>query len=81
MADPIKRYELNNVVWREYEFDGAAGRVTYRIEEPTDFYWAPGHTTHRVVDSLEIVHIVPAPGENGCVVRYLKRIGERPVEF
>ena len=81
MSEPVKEHLLTEVLWREYEFDGTNGRVTYRIEQPWAFYWAPGHSTHRVVDSEGVVHIVPAPGSEGCVVRYKKPENVKPVEF
>ena len=52
--------------WREYDFDD---RV-YRIESPVAFYYRPGGTTHRVITADGVVHCVPAPGVNGCVLRW-----------
>lgn len=52
--------------WREYDF---GGRV-YRIEKPQTVYYRPGGSTHRVTDAEGIVHCVPAPGQNGCVLRW-----------
>lgn len=62
--------------WREYDFGGR----TYRIIDPIAFYVRPGGSTHRVVDTLGIVHCVPAPGFNGCVLRWKNR-GADPVGF
>ena len=50
--------------WREYDF----GNRVYRIENPKQLYI--GTTTHRVVDANGITHCVPAPGNNGCVLRW-----------
>ncbi len=50
--------------WREYEF---GGRV-YRIDNPQALYL--GKTTHRVVDADGITHCLPAPGAQGCIVRW-----------
>lgn len=86
MAD-VKEYKLEGVIWREYEFmlefDGKFGLAprVYRIENPVLFYWAPGHTTHRVLDSEGVLHIVPAPGEKGCVMRQKKADGFPAVAF
>lgn len=61
--------------WREYDF---GGRV-YRIENPVALYVRPGGTTHRVVDAAGVTHCVPAPGYNGCVLRWFSP--DRPVAF
>lgn len=84
--EPVKRYTLDGVIYREYEWiydddDEAEYIRIYRIDDPVAFYWAPGHTTHRVLDKNGTVHIVPAPGEKGCVLRYAKAYGEDPVRF
>lgn len=63
--------------WREYDF---GGRV-YRIDEPKSLYCRPGGTTHRVVDAAGVVHCVPAPGQQGCVLRWLPKDSGSPVQF
>jgi hypothetical protein len=66
MANLVK-IDLKGVEeWREYDF---GGRV-YRIEAPTNVHFRPGGETHRVTDADGIVHCVPAPGTNGCVLRW-----------
>lgn len=52
--------------WREYDFDG---RV-YRIDNPQTVVIKEGGSTHRVIDAEGIVHVVPAPGYFGCVLRF-----------
>ena len=52
--------------WREYDF---SGRI-YRIIAPTRVEFRPGGTTHRVTDAEGVVHCVPAPGRDGCVLRW-----------
>lgn len=52
--------------WREYDFPS---RV-YRIDAPAKLEYREGGTTHRVTDGEGIVHLVPAPGHLGCVVRF-----------
>ena len=76
-AAAATRHELVGVAWREYDFDG---RV-YRVERPVAFWHRPGGETHRVEDAAGVVHIVPAPGHHGCVLRYVKDPGEPPVRF
>jgi hypothetical protein len=57
---------LTMEAWREYDF---GGRV-YRIEKPKALFTRPGGTTHRVVDQNNVTHCLPAPGVNGCVLRW-----------
>lgn len=65
MENLIGPMNLKAELWREYDF---GGRV-YRIENPIEFYYRKGGATHRVVCVHGVVHIVPAPGVNGCVLR------------
>ena len=67
--------DLSVELWREYDF----GERCYRIDSPKFLYI--GRTTHRVVDSFGIVHCLPAPGFNGCVLRWQSRNPGKPVEF
>jgi hypothetical protein len=64
-------------LWREYDF---GGRV-YRIDNPVTLVYSRGGSTHRVVDSRGVVHCVPAPGFNGCVLRWAKPVDHKPVDF
>ena len=78
MSD-LQRHELAayHEIWREYDF---SGRV-YRIVRPQTLWMREGGSTHRVVDGDGIVHLVPAPGVSGCVVRWKKEDGYAPVDF
>ncbi len=67
--------DLSDELWREYDFGGRA----YRIENPKSLY--VGTTTHRVVDAENTVHCVPAPGKEGCVLRWKTRDPAKPVLF
>jgi len=40
------------------------------INKPKTLYLRPGGSTHRVVDANGITHCLPAPGVNGCVLRW-----------
>lgn len=63
----LKKIDLRGVEeWREYDFDG---RV-YRIDSPVSVEFRTDSTTHRVTDAMGIVHCVPAPGNQGCVLRW-----------
>lgn len=61
--------DISVELWREYDF---GGRV-YRINNPKELWTRPGGTTHRVVDSEGVAHCLPAPGQMGCVLRWLQR--------
>lgn len=66
----IKEMDISHEDWREYDFGGR----TYKIILPLKLYYREGGTTHRIVtkdahDNL-IAHCVPAPGVNGCVLRW-----------
>ena len=63
-------YDITVEEWREYDY---GGRV-YRIEKPTKLYISK--TTHKVVDSSGVVHCVPAPGHNGCALRWKQYEGD-----
>lgn len=69
--------DLSNEAWREYDF---GGRV-YRIERPALLFVRPGGTTHRVVDAENVTHCVPAPGFQGCVLRWTGHGGDHATTF
>lgn len=77
MSEDLKKGDLKNEAWREYDF---GGRV-YRIDKPKTLYTRPGGTTHRVVDANNVTHCVPAPGEKGCVLRWTGNDGTDGVTF
>ena len=73
----MKRHDLTVEVWREYDF----GDRVYRIDDPVELITRENGTTHRVVTGDGIVHCVPAPGINGCVLRWKSRDEDKPVAF
>lgn len=77
MSDELKTSDLTCEEWREYDF---GGRV-YRIENPVSLVTRVGGTTHGVVDSVGIVHCVPAPGVGGCALRWKPKNADEPVQF
>lgn len=77
MAAELTKSDVSTEQWREYDFNG---RV-YRIDAPVTLYHRAGGECHRVVDADGIVHLVPSPGSNGCVVRWTNRPGEPEVVF
>ena len=65
----LKKINVKGVEeWREYVFIGR--QEAYRINDPVSIEFYSGSSTHRVTDSLGIVHCVPAPGFYGCVLRW-----------
>lgn len=63
----LKKIDVKGVEkWREYDFQG---RI-YRISSPVSIEFREGSTTHRVTDVDGVVHCVPAPGHQGCVLRW-----------
>ena len=73
----LSKNDITTEEWREYDF---GGRV-YRIDAPKTLFMRPGGTTHRVLDFNNVVHCVPAPGLNGCVLRWSNKDKTNPVEF
>lgn len=57
--------------WREYRFyeRDSGARRSYWIDSPRRICIRPGGSTHRVLDADGVVHIVPAIGVLGCIVR------------
>lgn len=70
MSD-LKETDISNELWREYDF---GGRV-YRIDAPQKLFLRSGGTTHRVVTTDGVAHCVPAPGVQGCVLRWKQAVG------
>jgi len=62
----LTEFDISHELYREYDFEG---RV-YRINNPVRLYLRDGGTTHRVVDSIGVVHCVPTVGERGCALRW-----------
>lgn len=77
MAGDLKEFDLTTEEYREYDFDG---RV-YRVADPVQLLFRPGGETHRVVDSNGVVHCLPSPGVNGCVLRWKTKDSGKPVDF
>ena len=76
MAD-LSQHSIETELWREYEFGG----IVYRINQPKTLYYRRGGTTHRILTSDGIVHCVPAPGFNGCVLRWKNADATQPINF
>lgn len=81
MDSEMKTGDLTKEEWREYEWGTANGRTTYRIIAPKTLYHRVGGSTHRILDTNGIVHLVPAPGQQGCVLRWKPKNPDEPVQF
>jgi hypothetical protein len=69
-------YDVSDEQWREYEWEDAGQRHTYRINNPQRLFFRERGTTHRIVDKDKVVHCVPAPGVRGCVLRWYSPNGQ-----
>lgn len=82
-ADTLVAKDLSGELWREYEF-GPAGtdmRTVYRIPNPVLLLYWPDGTTHRIVDSEGVVHLLPRQGLDGCVIRWRNKPGLPAAQF
>jgi len=69
--------DLSHQKWREYEFNN----TIYRIKNPKKLFFKQKGTTHRIVDENNVVHCLPCPGINGCVLRWKNKDKNYPVCF
>lgn len=76
-SNKLKEFNLTTELYREYDF---GGRV-YRIDNPVKLFYRDGGITHRILDSENVVHCVPVPGEHGCVLRWKNKDSTNPCEF
>jgi hypothetical protein len=79
--ETLRQGDLSKEKWREYEFGTDGTRTTYRILSPVTVFYRSGGSTHRVLDSLGVVHCVPAPGILGCVLRWVNVDPTNPVNW
>lgn len=75
MSD-LQKSDISTEEWREYDFGGRVYRVT-----GVTLYWRSGGSTHRVVDDKGVVHCLPVPGQQGCVLRWKSKNPDKPVDF
>ena len=76
----MKEFDISNEAYREYDYPGRMGEDAYRIVNPVTLYYYKGATTRRVVDQAGVTHCVPAPGFNGCALRWKGKNG-KAVDF
>ena len=83
MSEELIEKDISWEMWREYDFlvDGGPFHRVYRIENPKKLFYRVGGTTHRVVDEFGVAHCVPAPGQQGCILRWQNLVGDKPVNF
>lgn len=77
MTTELITNDLSAELWREYDL----GSRVYRIDSPQTLTVRVGGNTHRVVDSLGTVHLLPGPGYRGTVIRWKPRNPDSPVQF
>lgn len=92
MPGKLKKYDLTHELWREYDMLVLTGKQdekgnlesihrVYRIDEPQSLLLYPGSSTHRVIDKEGVAHCLPAPGFNGCVLRWKNEKDDPPARF
>ena len=73
--------DLRDEEWREYEFFNSHGKfIIYRILNPQTLFIREGGSTHRILDSLGIVHCLSGMS-SGTVLRWKPRDSTKPVAF
>lgn len=78
---------VTDELWREYEYfgpvvgDDEGVQSLYHIDHPVMVYFRPDGRFHRILDSEGIVHCVPAPGQFGCVLRWMPKDAKNPVQL
>lgn len=79
----MQGYDISKELYRTYKWiDPISGNmIEHRINKPITLFYASGHTTHRVVDSVGIVHCIPAVGYFGCVLYWENEDKTKPVNF
>jgi hypothetical protein len=78
MSNDLISNSLVDEEWREYELEG--GKI-YRINEPQTLVIRRGGTTHRIIDSAGVVHLLPGPGVRDTVIRWKVKEGQPKVGF
>lgn len=78
----MKEFDLRKEKEREYEFTDIHGNViVYKIDSPVKLVLSNSGTSHRIVDSKGIIHLVPSPSKYGCILRWTPRNKEEPIQF
>lgn len=88
MASERREFDITCEAWREYDFGGRVYRINlpvtlvlfFRTGKYTPLGFGQQGDTHRIVDIDGVVHCVPRPGIDGCVLRWKDQSGE-PVKF
>lgn len=66
----MKALDISTEEWRLYSWIDPVSMqsVSHGIDKPQRLYI--GRSTHRVVDSVGITHLVPSIGQLGCAVTF-----------
>jgi hypothetical protein len=83
VSETLSRRDLHDqVAYLDFEFGPETHRATWVVRMPVSIFVPDDGRTWRVLDQHGVVHVLPAPGYLGCVVRYEKVPGaEDPVEL
>lgn len=79
----LSKKDISSEQWRMYRWlDVVSKKPVYvKIHRPVFLWFHSVGATHRVQDISGVVHIVPAPGNFGCVVSYLPYDLNNAVQF
>lgn len=73
--------DISDEVYRAYEFGTGLDRYRHVVRSPETLVFRKGGSTHRVIDSEGVVHCVPAPGHNACVLTWVPKDPDKPIQF
>lgn len=66
---------------RCYEFGTGVDRYRHLIRSPQTLVYRHGGSTHRVIDADGVVHCIPAPGHQACVLTWTPKDPSNPIQF
>jgi len=75
----LNKFDISCEEYREY-FLIDSGH-TYRIDKPVSLYIRKGGSTHRVVDSIGVMHCVLSPETGRAVLRWKNKADQKDVVF
>jgi len=73
--------DISDEATRYYTFGTGPNRYTHTVIQPRTLVFRAGGSTHRVIDADGVVHCVPAPGHHACVLTWVPKDPENPIQF
>lgn len=73
--------DISDEATRYYTFGTGPNRYQHTIIGPKTLVFRAGGSTHRVIDADGVVHCVPAPGHQACVLTWVPKDPENPIQF